>query len=124
MGLIEVAEYRKLGGGKVERVYAPSAVEPPGEDASPAEVARFLAAMLELTRTDINAATMAKEGGERREIALGCSVVRLNLGHVAELRTRLEELVASAREHPDEDGVFTTVLWSIVDHEDRNTAGG
>ena len=48
--LIEIAEYRPLAGGKVERVYAPTAVEPLVGDASPADVARMLNAALETTR--------------------------------------------------------------------------
>src|SRR5215467_7552041 len=40
--LIEVAEYRRLPGGKVERVYQPASVEPPGEEATPQEYAAFL----------------------------------------------------------------------------------
>ena len=120
-GLIEVAEYRKLRGGKVERVYAPTASEPPGEEASPAELAQFLGSMLEATRADINAAAMAKEAGERREIGLFRTTVRLNDQHLAELRAHLEELLVSANDHPDDDGVFTTVVWSVIDRQDRAT---
>ena len=120
-GLIEVAEYRKLRGGKVERVYAPAASEPPGEQASPVDVAQFLGSMLEATRADINAAAMAKEAGERREMGLMRSTVRLNGEHLAELRARLEELLVSANDHPDDDGVFTTVVWSLIDRQDRGT---
>ena len=67
--LIEVAEYRRLPGGKVERVYAPAAIEPVGDDAAPAEVAVFLTAVLEITQADVNAATEARQpanpGGSR-----------------------------------------------------------
>ena len=69
-GLIEIAEYRRLPGGKVERVYRPTPVEPPGDEATPLEFADFLGAMLETTRADITAASVAKEAGERREILL------------------------------------------------------
>src|SRR6516164_84566 len=54
--LIEVAEYRRLPGGKVERVYQPASVEPPGDEATPLEFAEFLGVMLEATRADISAA--------------------------------------------------------------------
>src|SRR5579863_590563 len=57
--LIEIAEYRRLPGGKVERVYAPADVEPAGDDATPADVARLLNAALETTRADVNAAALA-----------------------------------------------------------------
>jgi DNA-binding transcriptional ArsR family regulator len=117
--LIEIAEYRPLAGGKVERVYAPTAVEPLVDDASPADVARLLGAALETTRADINAATLAKQAGEERLVSLSRTGVRLNAAHLAELRAAIEDLLLRAREHPDEDGVWTTVLWTAVDREDR-----
>ena len=44
------------------------------------------------------------------------------------LRIRLFELLVvrpqSAREHPDDDGVWTTVLWTAVDREDRTAGPG
>src|SRR3984957_14654517 len=76
--LIEIAEYRPLAGGKVERVYAPTAVEPLVDDASPADVAPR-----------------------------------------ASQRSAIEDVLRQAREQLDEDGVWTTVLWSAVDREDR-----
>ena len=121
--LIEIAEYRPLAGGKVERVYAPTAVEPLVDDASPAEAARLLGAALETTRGDINAATLAKESGEERLIAHSRTGVRLNGTHLADLRSAIEDLLRQAREHPDEDGVWTTVLWTAVDREDRRQTG-
>ncbi len=122
--LIEVAEYRRLSGGKVERVYGPAAVEPAGDDASPAEVALFLNAVLETTRADVNAATLAQEAGEDRKIALGRTVLRLNRRHLDELRARLEAMLLEGRHRPDDDGVWTTVLWTVIDREDRRRAGG
>jgi DNA-binding transcriptional ArsR family regulator len=117
--LIEIGEYRPLAGGKVERVYAPAATEPLGDDASPADVALMLGAALETTRADINAAAQAREAGEGRLISLSRTGVRLNARHLAELRTAIEDLIQRAREHPDDDGVWTTVLWTAVDREDR-----
>jgi DNA-binding transcriptional ArsR family regulator len=117
--LIEVAEYRPLAGGKVERVYAPTAVEPLVDDASPAEVARLLGAALETTRADINAAALARQAGEERLVSLSRAGVRLNAPHLASLRAAVEDLLQRAREHPDEDGVWTTLLWTAVDREDR-----
>ena len=117
--LIEIAEYRPLAGGKVERVYAPTAVEPLVDEASPADVALMLNAALETTRADINAATLAKQAGEERLVSLSRTGVRLNAPHLAELRAAIEDLLLRAREHPDEDGVWTTVLWTAVDREDR-----
>jgi DNA-binding transcriptional ArsR family regulator len=121
--LIEIAEYRPLAGGKVERVYAPAAVEPLVDEASPADVALMLNAALETTRADINAATLAKQAGEERLISLSRTAVRLNERHLAELRAAVEELVLGARGHPDDDGVWTTVLWTAVDREDRRSSG-
>ena len=125
--LIEIAEYRPLPGGKVERVYAPAAVEPLAADASPADVARLVGTALETTRADINAASLAKEAGEERIISLSRTGVRLNAGHLAELRAAIEDLLRQARERPDDDGVWTTVLWTAIDREDRRpgpAAGG
>lgn len=119
-GLIEIAEYRRLPGGKVERLYAPTAVEPPGDDASPSEIAHFLNAVLEATRADVNAASFAKEAGEDRRIGLGRTVLRLNETHLDDLRGRIEELLIAARDNPDHDGVWTTVLWTMIDRQDRN----
>jgi DNA-binding transcriptional ArsR family regulator len=120
--LIEIAEYRPLAGGKVERIYAPTAVEPPTSEASPAEVARLLGAALETTRADINAATLAKEAGQERLISLSRTGVRLNAQHLAGLRAAIEDLLLRAREQPDDDGVWTTVLWTAIDREDRRGA--
>ena len=119
--LIEIAEYRPLAGGKVERVYAPAAVEPLVDDASPADVARLLGAALETTRADVNAASLAKEAGEERFISLSRTGVRLNARHLAELRAAIEDLLRQARERPDDDGVWTTVLWTAIDREDRRS---
>ena len=117
--LIQIAEYRPLPGGKVERVYAPAVTESPGDDASPADVALILNAALETTRADINAATAAKEAGEDRQITLTRTGVRLNEQHLAELIAAIGELLRSAQEQPDDDGIWTTVLWTAVDRQDR-----
>lgn len=118
-GLIEITEYRPLAGGKVERVYATTAVEPPGDDATPAEVAQLLNAALETTRADINAATLAKEAGEVRRVGLGRTVVRISEQHLSELIAELERLFAAASDQPDDDGVWTTVMWVAADRQDR-----
>jgi DNA-binding transcriptional ArsR family regulator len=120
--LIEIAEYRRLAGGKVERVYAPAAVEPLGEDATPADVALMLNAALETTRADVNAATLAQESGEDRRIGLGRTVLRLSEAHLAQLKAAIEDLLRAAQDHPDDDGVWTTVLWTAIDREDRRPA--
>jgi DNA-binding transcriptional ArsR family regulator len=122
--LIQIAEYRPLPRGKVERVYAPAAAEPPGDDASPAEVALLLNAALETTRADINAATAAKEAGEDRQIALTRTGIRLNHQHLTELTAAIEDLLRAAQDHPDDDGAWTTVLWTAIDRQDRRTAPG
>src|SRR5215470_8890591 len=76
-GLIEVAEYRRLARGKVERVYAAAETEPPGDDASPEETAAFLGSVLEATAMDITAAYQAKQAGHRREVDVHRASVRL-----------------------------------------------
>jgi DNA-binding transcriptional ArsR family regulator len=119
--LIEVADYRRLPGGKVERVYAPATVEPAGDNATPAEIALLLNAVLETTRADVNAAALAKEAGEDRMLALGRTAFRLNLQHLEELRSRIEGLLLAARDNPDEDGVWTTFLWTAIDRQDRRS---
>lgn len=119
--LIEVADYRRLPGGKVERVYAPAAVEPAGDDASPADVALLLNAVLETTRADINAATLAQEAGQDRRIALGRTALRLSEQHLEQLKAGLEALLLDAQDHPDDDGVWTTLVWVAVDRQDRRS---
>src|SRR5258707_7295522 len=106
-GLIEIAEYRRLLGGKVERVYRPTPVEPPGDEATPLEFAEFLGAMLEATRADISAASMAKEAGERREITLLRATVRLSEADLVTLSEGLLELVRPVQEHADDKGMCT-----------------
>ena len=117
--LIEIAEYRRLPGGKVERVYRPRPIEPPGDEATPLEFGEFLGAMLEATRTDITAASMAKQGGERREITLLRTTVRLSEADLISLRERLLELVHQVQEQPNDEGIWTRVVVTLVDLQDR-----
>jgi DNA-binding transcriptional ArsR family regulator len=117
--LIEIAEYRRLPGGKVERVYRPTSVEPPGDEATPLEFAEFLGVMLEATRADITAASMAKEAGERREITLMRTTVRLSEAELVALREHLLSLVRQAHEEPDDEGIWTRVVVTLVDLQDR-----
>lgn len=119
--IIEVVDFRRLPGGKVERIYAPARVEPDSDDPSPAEVARFLNVVLETTRADVNAAALANEAGEDRRLALGRTGVKLNEEHLEQLRSNIEELLRAALEHPDDDGVWTTFLWTAIDRQDRRT---
>lgn len=76
-GLVGIAEYRPLARGKVERVHTPVVAEPPGDAASPAELAEFLGSMLDATRADVNAACRARQDGARREADLHRGAVRL-----------------------------------------------
>ncbi len=117
--LIEIAEYRRLPGGKVERVYRPTPVEPPGDEATPLEFADFLGVMLEATRADITAASMAREAGERREITLQRTTVRLSEAELVTLREHLLSLVRQAQDKPDDEGVWTRVVVTLVDLQDR-----
>jgi DNA-binding transcriptional ArsR family regulator len=119
-GLIEIAEYRRLPGGKVERVYRPTPLEPPGDEATPLEVAEFYGAMLEATRADITAASVAREAGQRREITLLRATVRVSETELITLRERLLDLVRQAQEQPDEAGIWTRVVVTVVDVEDRS----
>jgi len=119
--LIDVAEYRRLPGGKVERVYAPAAVEPVADDAEPGEVAVFFNAVLETTQADVNAATEARQAGEVRRLALGRTMLRLTEEHFEELRAGIEELLLARQDDPDEDGVWTTVVWTAIDRQDRRS---
>jgi DNA-binding transcriptional ArsR family regulator len=118
-GLIEIAEYRRLAGGKVERVYQPTPIEPPGDAASPLEYAEFLEAMLEATRADVTAASVAKETGQRREIMLIRTTVRLSDADLVSLRDRILEHVHQAHEQPDDAGIWTRIVVTMVDLQDR-----
>jgi DNA-binding transcriptional ArsR family regulator len=120
--LIEIAEYRRLPGGKVERVYRPTSVEPPGDEATPLEMAEFLGAMLEATRADITAASVAKEAGHRREITLTRTTVRLSEAQLVLLRDSLLSLVRLAHEEPEDEGAWTRVVVTLIDLQDRGQA--
>lgn len=120
-GLIEVAEYRPLARGKVERVYAPAPSEPPGDDADPEETAAFLGSMLEASAMDITAAYQARRAGRRREVDLHRGAVRLTDQALAELRGHIEQLAARFAD-PGADGTLTGVVLALVDLEDRPDA--
>ena len=120
-GLIEVAEYRPLARGKVERVYAPAETEPPGDDADPEETAAFLGSMLEATAMDITAAYKARRAGRRREVDLHRVALRLTDQALAELRGHLEQLAARFAD-PGADGTWTRVVLALVDLQDRPDA--
>lgn len=117
-GLIEVAEYRPVARGKVERVYAPAQTEPPGDDADPEETAAFLGSMLEATAMDITAAYRARQAGRRREVDLRRGAVRLTDEALAELRGYVEQLAGRFGD-PGADGTWTGVLMTLVDLQDR-----
>jgi len=120
-GLIEVAEYRPLARGKVERVYAPAETEPPGDDADPEETAAFLGSMLQATAMDITAAYQARQAGRRREVDLHRVALRLTDAALAELRGHLEQLAARFAD-PGADGTWTRVVLALVDLQDRPDA--
>lgn len=117
--LIEVVDYRRLLGGKVERVYAAVSVEQAEGESSPADVALLLGAALETTKSDVKAATQAQEAGEDRRVGLGRTVVRLNEQHLEQLKETLGQLFGAAEQHPDDDGVWTALVWVAVDRQDR-----
>ncbi len=123
-GLIEIAEYRRLPGGKVERVYRPTEVEPPGDAATPEELTHFLSAALEATQADIAAAGVAKEAGEQREISLTRATLRLSEAELAALRESLLDLVRQAQEKPGDEGIWTRVVVTLIDLQDRGQPKG
>jgi predicted ArsR family transcriptional regulator len=118
-GLIHVSEYRPLAGGKVERMYQPTTVEPPSDQSDPLEVAQFLCAMLEATQADITAASTAKANGEQRSIHLVRTTLRINDEQQQQLNTQINELLQAFHEHPNEAGHWTRVLFTVIDLEQR-----
>lgn len=120
-GLIEVAEYRPLARGKVERVYAPAQTEPPGDDTDPEETAALLGSMLQATAMDITAACRARQAGGRREIDLHLGALRLTDEALAELRGHIEQLTARFADRAA-DGTVTRVVLALVDLQDRPDA--
>lgn len=124
-GLVEVAEYRRLARGKVERVYTPAVVEPPGDAASPEEMSAFLGSMLDATRADIAAAYRAKAGGRRREVDLLRGSLRLTDEALTELRAQIKQLASRFQDPKTQgDGVWTSVIFAVVDLQDRPPPAG
>jgi DNA-binding transcriptional ArsR family regulator len=121
-GLVEVAEYRRLARGKVERVYGPVEVEPPGDTADPREMAAFLGSVLDATRADVTAAFRAKQDGQRREVDLFRGTLRLTEQALGDLRGRIRQLVESCPQNQDDagaDAVWTRLVISVIDLQDR-----
>ncbi|WP_327241488.1 winged helix-turn-helix domain-containing protein [Streptomyces sp. NBC_01320] len=121
-GLIEIAEYRPLARGKVERVYAPAVTEPPSDAASPEEMAEFLGSMLDATRADISAAYRSKQAGGRREVDVHRGALRLTDEALAELREHIARLASQFGDR-DTPGVWTRVVIALVDLQDRPSPG-
>jgi DNA-binding transcriptional ArsR family regulator len=119
--LIKIAEYRPLPGGKVERVYAAATIEPPGDEATPQDLARFLDAVLQATRADVTGACMAREAGEQRRIGVHRTAVRLTATQRDELEAHLTRLLEEATNNQADDGAWTRVLVTIVDLQDGGT---
>ncbi|MFF3662770.1 ArsR/SmtB family transcription factor [Streptomyces olivochromogenes] len=117
-GLIEIAEYRPLARGKVERVYTPAVTEPPGDAANPEEMAEFLGSMLDATRADINAAYRSQQTGGRREVDLHRGALRLTDEALAELRGHIERLATQFGDR-GAPGTWTRVVVAVVDLQDR-----
>lgn len=122
-GLVEIRDYRPLPGGKVERVYAATMMEPPGEDVTPEELSRFLTMVLETTRADLEAAFLAKAAGERREVHVTRTAARLSLDALRMLREAFENAVRDAGQGAGNgagNGPYVRILWTFIDAEDRD----
>jgi hypothetical protein len=52
-------------------------------------------------------------------MSLSRTAVRVNERHLSDLKEVVEHLLATARDPPDEDGVWTTLLWATIDRQDR-----
>jgi hypothetical protein len=91
----------------VERIYAAD-VEPPGDETSPVEVARFF----EVTRADMNSALMARADGQRREVSLTRTGLRLSDADRAHLVAEFERLILEAQRKSDLEGTWTRVVWT------------
>jgi DNA-binding transcriptional ArsR family regulator len=117
--LVRIAEYRPLPGGKVERVYAATEVEPPGDDATPEDLARFLGAVLQATQADVTGACLAQEAGEDRRMRVHRVALRLTAAQRDELEAHVLKLVGEAQQHQDDQGAWTRVLVAMVDLQDR-----
>ena len=116
--IIEVSGYRPLPGGKVERLYQRAETEPPDEDSSPEEIARFQGAVLDAAKADITAALMAKADGQRREIALTVGALRLTNEGLAELHRNIGDLGERFGD-PETAGTWVRALVVLVDLEER-----
>jgi DNA-binding transcriptional ArsR family regulator len=117
-GIVEVAEYRPLPSGKAERVYRRVEAEPPGDASSPEQVAAFLESVLDVTKADITAASMAKAAGEHREIVVAQGPLWLTAEGVAEFLRVFQELHARFGS-PDPAGTQARALVALVDLEER-----
>jgi len=122
--LVRIAEYRPLPGGKVERVYAATTVEPPGDEATPEDLSRFLGAVLQATRADITSACLAREAGEDRRMRVHRVALRLTPAQRDQLEAHLLRLLDEAQHDQGDDGTWTRVLVTMVDLQDRNEPPG
>jgi hypothetical protein len=119
---VRIAEYRPLPGGKVERVYAAATVEPPGDEATSENLARFLGAVLQAIRADVTSACLAKEAGEDWRMGVHRVAVWLTAAQRDEFEAHLTRLLDEAGHDQDDDG--TRVLVTMVDLQDRNETPG
>lgn len=117
-GLIEITGYRRLAGGKAERVYAVAETEPPGDEASPEDHAAFLGSSLEATAMEVIAAFRAQQAGRRREVTLTRAALRLTDDALAELRACLADLAERYSER-GEEGTWTRLVLVLADLQDR-----
>ena len=63
---------------------------------------------------------MARESGERRDISLTRTGLRLSDADRAELLAAFERLIREAKAKESPDGTWTRITWTLADAEDRN----
>ena len=88
--LIEVAELRPAGRGRVERVYQPVSREPSAGSLDPKERGDVLEAILAATVLDLRATVRAQETGRKPFVTLTRSTIRAS-------RRRLDEYADACR---------------------------
>ena len=61
----------------------------------------------------------ARQSGERRDISLTTTGLRLSDADRAELLAAFERLIREAKAKESPDGTWTRIAWTLVDAQDR-----